>query len=132
AWVYFNKLPAGLALRVGRYKPRFGLLDETDTFQLPMFNRPRAIADYLGDGLSDNGAQLDFVVPTPGNINLKAYLSVGRGDMLGATTQNASSVPMTYLATLDFAHDVFETGSFEFGVSAAQGPSPYGGTELLI
>src|SRR6185437_16347873 len=25
AWVYFNKLPAGLALRVGRYKPRFGL-----------------------------------------------------------------------------------------------------------
>lgn len=131
AWLYFNKLPGDLAVKVGRFKPRFGLLDETDTFQLAMFDRPRALTNYLGDGLSDNGAQLDFVVPMPWNINLKAYLAVGRGDMLGAV-QTASSTALSYLGTLDFARDLFSTGSIEMGASVAQGPSPYGDSEVLV
>ena len=131
AWLYFNKLPGGLAVRAGKFKPRFGLLDERDTFQLPMYYRPRALSDYLGDGLNNTGAQLDFVVPTPGDINLKAYLSFGRGDALGAQ-QSSSSIPLVYLATLDYARDLFETGSLELGASAAQGPSPYGNYEVLL
>ncbi len=131
AWLLFNKLPGGVAIRAGRFKPKFGLLDETDTFQLPMLDRPQALSDYLGDGLSDDGMQLDYVIPMPWDINLKAYLSIGQGDMLGAN-QSSTASALSYLATLEVAQDVFETGSLVMGASFAQGPSPYGDSETLI
>ena len=128
AWLFFNKLPGGFGLTLGKFKPRFGLLDELDTFQLPMYNRPRAIANYIGDGLNDTGAQVDYVVPT---LNLKAFLTVGRGDMLGAS-QSDSTIPVVYMGTLAYAQDLFENGSLEFGASAAEGPSPYGDYQVLV
>ncbi|MDE2490019.1 MAG: hypothetical protein KGM24_04180 [Elusimicrobia bacterium] len=128
AWLYFDKLPWGLAARVGKFKPVFGLLDETDTFQLPMLDRPRAVADFLGDGLNATGAQLGFYVPNPWGWNLKADLAASRGDTLGSAR---ATTDLAYLATLDYSGDFLTAGSVEAGVSAAQGPSPYGRSEEL-
>ncbi len=128
AWLYFDKLPGGVGLRVGKFKPVFGLLDETDTFQLAMLDRPRALADYIGDGLNATGAQADFYVPNPWGMNLKADLAASRGDTLGATR---ATTDLTFLGTLEYSRDFMGSGSLQTGVSAAQGPSPYGDWETL-
>ena len=45
AFVSFNKLPYNIQVRAGQFRPVFGLLNETDTFQLPIVNRPRPSRD---------------------------------------------------------------------------------------
>jgi hypothetical protein len=129
AWVHFNKLPGDTAVRLGRFLPQFGLLDLMNTFQLPMYNRPNAIANYLSpDGLIGTGAEVNFYVPNPWDLNLKADLNAVRGDVLGGT----NNLDLAYLSTLDYSQDAFRTGSFETGVSVAQGPSPVGRSETLV
>ncbi len=129
AWLYFTKLPAGMAVRVGRFLPQFGLLDQMNTFQLATYNRPNAIADYIGsDGLNATGAEVNFYVPNPWDLNLKADFNAARGDMLGATQ---STSDLAYFGTLDYSQDLFTTGSLQLGASAAHAPSPFGGQETL-
>ena len=130
AWLYFHKLPAGINVRVGRFLPQFGLLDQTNTFQLATFNRPSAIGDYIGsDGMDASGAEVNFYVPNPWDLNLKADLNAVQGDVLGGST-NAGR--LAFLGTLDYSTDFLTNGSIEAGASAAQGPSPYGGAEVLV
>ncbi|MDE1975639.1 MAG: hypothetical protein KGI84_00080 [Elusimicrobia bacterium] len=130
AWVYFDQLPWGVDMRAGRFLPQFGLLDQQDTFQLAMLNRPSAIGDYIGSGGMDaSGAEADFYVPNPWNLNLKADLNAVEGDVLGGTAQKGE---LAYLGTLDYSGDFLTSGSIEAGASAAQGPSPYGLAETLV
>jgi len=129
AWIYFNKLPGGTAVRLGRFLPQFGLLDLMNTFQLPMLDRPNAIGQYVGsDGLNGTGMEFDAYVPNPWDWNLKFNLNAVRGDTLGGASEAAD---LTYLATLDYSRDFFTSGSLQSGVSVAQGPSPYGRSESL-
>ncbi|MHB2026699.1 MAG: hypothetical protein ACYCPQ_08715 [Elusimicrobiota bacterium] len=130
AWLYFHKLPMGIDVRVGRFLPQFGLLDQTNTFQLAMLNRPSAIADFIGsDGMDATGAEANFYIPNPWDLNLKADLNAVEGDVLGGPMNNGS---LAYLGTLDYSSDFLVNGSIESGVSAAQGPSPYGLSETLV
>ena len=128
AWLYFDKLPGGVGLRVGKFKPVFGLLDETDTFQLPMLNRPRAVADFLGDGLTATGVQAGAYVPNPWGWNLKATVAASRGDTFGSAQ---ATTDLSYLASLAYSGDFMTTGSLQAGLSAAAGPSPYGRSEEI-
>jgi hypothetical protein len=133
AWIYFDKVPLASAVRVGRFLPQFGLLDLLNTFQLPMLDRPSALGNYLGsDGLNGTGLEMDFFVPNPWGLNLKANLNAVRGDTfdmgLGSTV---NSLDLTYLSTLDYSQDFLTTGTLQAGVSVAQGPSPYGRSETL-
>ncbi|HVC09217.1 MAG TPA: hypothetical protein VNH15_04685 [Elusimicrobiota bacterium] len=130
AWLYFDKLPGDVNVRLGRFLPQFGLLDLTNTFQLAMLNRPSAIGDYIGsDGMDVSGAEANFYIPNPWELNLKADLNAVAGDALGGAAQKGA---LAYLATLDYSGDFLTTGSIEAGASAAQGPSPYGLAETLV
>jgi hypothetical protein len=129
AWIYFNKLPAGAAVRLGRYLPQFGLLDLTNTFQLAMLDRPNAIGNFIGsDGMNGTGMEFDAYIPNPWDWNLKLNANALEGDTLGGS---AASRDLAYLATLDYSRDLFTSGSLQAGVSAAQGPSPFGQSEAL-
>ena len=129
AWIYFNKLPGNTSVRAGRFLPRFGLLDLMNTFQLPMVDRPHAIGNYLSpDGLTSSGLEFNAYVPNPWDWNLKLNANIVRGDTLQGA---ADTTDLTYLATLDYSRDLFSSGSFESGVSVAQGPSPLGQSEIL-
>ena len=129
AWVYFKKLPLGSTARVGRFAPVFGLLDVQNTFQLAMNDRPYSIADYVGaGGMTATGAVLDDYIPNPWDLNVKANLTIARGDTLAGAP---STQDLTYLGTLDYSRDIFTSGSLQTGVSAAEAPSPFGGSETL-
>ena len=122
AWVHFNKLPGHASVRLGRFLPQFGLLDQLNTFQLPMVNRPASLGNYIGqDGLIVTGINGNFFIPNPWDLNLKADFNVVRGDTLQGPTQ---TLDLAYLATLDYSQDIFTSGSLESGLSVAQGPAP--------
>jgi hypothetical protein len=128
AWIFFNKLPGSTSARLGRFLPRFGLLDLQNTFQLPMVDRPNAIGQYLSpDGLVSTGAEGNAYISNPWDMNLKLNLNAVRGDALGG----ASDTDLTYLTTVDYSRDVFSSGSLESGVSVAQGPAPTGQSQTL-
>jgi len=130
AWLYFNKLPGNTSVRLGRFLPRFGLLDLMNTFQLPMLDRPNAIGNYLSpDGLISTGVEFNAYIPNPWDWNLKLNMNAVRGD----TFQGPSdTTDLAYLATVDYSQDLFTSGSMESGVSLAQGPSPFGRSETLV
>lgn len=129
AWLYFHKLPLGVDVRVGRFLPQFGLLDQTNTFQLSMFNRPSAIGDFIGsDGMDASGVEVNFFIPNPWDLNLKADFNAVQGDVLGGATRNGG---LAFLGTLDYSSDFLTNGSIQAGASAAQGPSPFGLSETL-
>jgi hypothetical protein len=95
-----------------------------------MVNRPNAIANYLSpDGLIGTGAELGFYIPNPWGLNLKTDLNVVGGNTLGGPNETQD---LTYLATIDYSQDAFGSGSMESGVSVAQGPSPFSGSETLV
>jgi len=130
AWIYFNKLPGSTSVRVGRFLPRFGLLDLMNTFQLPMLDRPSAIGNYLSpDGMIGTGAEFNAYIPNPWDWNLKFNMNAVRGDILAT---GSDTTDLAYLATIDYSRDAFTSGSFQSGVSVAQAPSPVGRSETLV
>jgi len=129
AWVYFNKLPGNTSIRVGRFIPKFGLIDSLNTFQLPMLDRPEAIGNYLSpDGLNGTGVEFNVYIPNPWDWNLKLNMNAVRGDTLNP---NYNGVDLAYLSTLDYSRDLLTSGSLQSGVSVAQAPSPLGLSETL-
>ena len=132
AFLTFNKLPYDLSLRAGQFRPEFGLLNETDTFQLPMLNRPNALAFYIGeDGLIEPGVNLKGYIPNPWDLALKADFNFVSG--INATAfnhHNGQNYDFAYIGTIDYSRDLFTTGALTTGASFAGGPGQGGATYM--
>ena len=132
AFLTFNKLPYDLSLRAGQFRPEFGLLNETDTFQLPMVNRPNALAFYLGeDGLVEPGVNLKGYIPNPWDLALKADFNVVSGiNPTAFDHHQGQNYDFAYIGSLDYSRDLFTTGALTAGASFAGGPGPGGATYM--
>ena len=132
AFLVFNKLPWDLSVRAGQYRPRFGLINETDTFQLPMIDRPQALAQYIGDdGFVTPGVNVTAYVPNPWDAALKADLNMVTGHNTQAFNHHAGQTfDFAYIGTLAYSRDIFRSSALSVGVSAAGGPGPGGQTYL--
>lgn len=128
AFLVFTKLPYGLTLRMGQYRPAFGLINALDTFQLPMVNRPQALARYIGeDGLVEPGVNLTSYVPNPWDADLKLDLNVLSGNNPLAFNRNqGQNFDFAYMGTLTYARELFSSGAMTGGLSLAGGPGPGG------
>jgi hypothetical protein len=133
AYVVFNKLPYDLTIRAGQFRPQFGLINQLDTFQLPMANRPMAIADYIGqDGLVEPGVEVNGYVPNPWDADIKADFNMLSGvNPVTYNHRNGENFDYLYIGSLRYARDLFNTGSMTTGVSFAGGPGQ-GGQAYLI
>jgi hypothetical protein len=132
AFLVFNKLPWDLTVRAGQFRPRFGLINETDTFQLPMVERPQALAQYIGgDGFVTPGVNVSGYVPNPWDADLKADVNMLTGHNTEAFNRNeGQTFDFLYMGSLAYSRDLFRTGALSTGVSAAGGPGPGGQTYL--
>ncbi len=111
--------PAGLKLKIGRFRPTFGRLNKIHTHDLPQPTRPRTLQTFLGeDGLIGDGADAEFFVPTPGDNNvLTAHLSIMNGGGTAVDAGNAGENP-AYLAHLGWFFDLGGGQDLELGGSA--------------
>lgn len=124
AFLVFNKLPYDLTLRAGQFRPRFGLINQLDTFQLPMVNRPQTLSNYLGDdGFVEPGVNLTTYVPNPWDLDLKADMNMLSG--VNATSfdhRGGQNYDFAYIGTLAYSRELFGTGALTAGASFAGGP----------
>jgi hypothetical protein len=134
AFLVFNKLPYGLNLRVGQYRTVFGLINGLDTFQLPMVNRPQAIAQYIGpDGFVTPGVDLSTYIPNPWEMDLKADLNIVSGQNTFAFDHlNGRTFDFAYIGSLMYSRELFTSGSLLGGFSMAGGPGADGGGESYL
>src|SRR5579863_2366475 len=126
AFMTFNKLPYDLSLRAGQFFPEFGLLNGIDTFQLPMLNRPNALAFFIGsDGLLEPGVNLKGYIPNPWELPIKADFNFVSGiNTTSFDHRQGRTYDFAYIGTLDYSRDLFTTGALTTGASFAGGPGP--------
>ena len=134
AFLVFNKLPWGLNLRIGQYRTVFGLINELDTFQLPMVNRPQAIAQYIGpDGFVTPGVDLSTYIPNPWEMDLKADLNIVSGqNTLAFDHRNGDTFDFAYIGSLMYSRELFTSGSLLGGFSMAGGPGANSGGQSYL
>lgn len=56
AYMEWVNLPLNLALKTGKYRTQFGVLNRWHAHGLPQVDRPRVLTQFLGEGLSGFGA----------------------------------------------------------------------------
>ncbi|HSR56535.1 MAG TPA: hypothetical protein VLL57_00020, partial [Candidatus Binataceae bacterium] len=124
AFLVFNKLPYDLTLRAGQFRPRFGLINQLDTFQLPMVNRPQTLSNYLGDdGFVEPGVNLTTYVPNPWDLDLKADMNMLSGvNARSFDHRGGQNYDFAYIGTLAYSRELFGTGALTAGASFAGGP----------
>jgi hypothetical protein len=128
AFFVFNKLPYNIQLRAGQFRPVFGLINETDTFQLPVVNRPNALAYYITqDGFVEPGVNLSAYVPNPWDAAIKLDANVLSGvNTLAFDRHQGQNFDYAYMGTLSYTRDLFASGFMTAGASMAGGPGPGG------
>jgi hypothetical protein len=132
AFLVFNRLPWGLTLRAGQFRPRFGLINELDSFQLPMVNRPQALARYIGDdGFVTPGVNVSAYIPNPWEADLKADLNMVSPDSTFAFNhRQGQTFDFAYIGSLIYSREMFTSGSLTGGLSLAGGPGAGGASYL--
>jgi hypothetical protein len=128
AFVVFNKLPYNLQVRAGQFRPVFGLLNATDTFQLPIVNRPNALANYITqDGFVEPGINVSTYIPNPWDAAIKLDANMLSGvNTLAFDRHQGQNFDYAYMGTLSYARDLFGSGYMTAGASMAGGPGPGG------
>jgi len=85
AWIEATALPAGLALRMGRFFSGIGYLNSQHSHAWDFVDQPLAYQAFLGNQYLDDGVQLRWVAPTDLYMELGAeYLRGDRYPVTGA------------------------------------------------
>ncbi|MBI5362469.1 MAG: hypothetical protein HZA53_04765 [Planctomycetes bacterium] len=111
--------PAGLKLKVGRFRPALGRLNTIHLHDLPQPSYPRAVQTMLGaEGFVADGVAGQFFLPSPGADDvLEAHLALLDGGNLPiAGGQSASQLGK--LARVQWFRDLAPGKDLAVGVSA--------------
>jgi hypothetical protein len=116
-------LPAGLQLRVGKFKEAVGRINLTHSHALPFIDMPNAYVNYFGEeGLNDEGASLSWLIP-----NQKFYQ-----ELVVQATSGASESPsfmrgesnrLIYLGHLRNFFTLNDNATLELGLTGISGPN---------
>jgi hypothetical protein len=74
-----TSLPWNLELKAGRFFGEFGRLGYIHDHELPVVNRPLALAQYIGGESRTDGAQLNWLLPTDHYVSLTTGLGTQFG-----------------------------------------------------
>ncbi|MGH7948595.1 MAG: hypothetical protein ACREQF_05175 [Candidatus Binataceae bacterium] len=138
AYLLFDKhpllqaLPLNIGVKVGQFRPRFGLINQMETFALPMVNRPNALANFIGnEGLIEPGIDLSTYIPNPwdADLRLDANMLAGVNDV-SWNHRDGQNFDFAYIASLTYSRDLFDSSSMTTGLSFAEGPGG-GGAAFL-
>jgi hypothetical protein len=114
-----RSLPAGLALRLGKFFLPFGKHVPLHTHQFPFVEAPVAIQTFLGDhGLTEVGARMDATVPLPWYSNLAGYGVNGDAEIFDAENRD-----LAFGGRWSNLWDLTSAATVELGGSFLRGPA---------
>ena len=92
AFVDATGLPAGMALRLGRFFSNIGYLNSHHAHSDKFFDRPLPYQAFLGNQYGDDGVQLRWVAPTDLFIEVGAELFRGQNYPSGGAANSGAGV----------------------------------------
>ena len=114
AYVNTLALPAGLALKLGRFFSDIGYQNRVHAHAWDFVDRPLAYRALLANGLRDDGAQLRWVAPTDLFVELGVEALRGQGFPGGGEERDGVN---STAAFLHLGGDVGDGGSWRLGLS---------------
>jgi hypothetical protein len=111
-------LPAGLALRLGKFYLPFGKHAPLHTHRFPFVEAPVAVSSFLGEhGLTEAGVQAGVTVPLPWYSDLSLYGVDGRSEPFDADDRD-----LVFGGRWTNLWDLSDATTLELGGSAFRGP----------
>jgi hypothetical protein len=114
AWVETLSLPAGLAIRMGRFFSGIGYLNERHFHSWDFADQPLVYQTFLGNQYIDDGLQFRWLAPSDFYLELKGEIL--RGDRYPAGGASNSGIGSTTLS-VKTGGDVGFSNSWLFGLS---------------
>ena len=116
-----DSAPAGLKLKVGRFRPAFGRFNQIHLHDLPQTAYPRSLDSFLGaEGLIRDGIAGQFFLPAPGETQtLESSLGVFNGGGTPFAPDEAQS-NLTILGNLKWFADLGRGRNLALGLSGLQ------------
>lgn len=115
-------LPYRLQLKAGKFKEAVGRINPVHAHSLPFIDMPNAYVNYFGDGLSDEGVSLSWLLP-----NKKFYqefiVQATSGREESPSFKQSEGNRFLYLAHLKNFFTINENSTFEFGLTGISGPN---------
>ncbi|MBD3336089.1 MAG: hypothetical protein GF355_11300 [Candidatus Eisenbacteria bacterium] len=131
AYIDGRNLPAGFALRLGKFYLPFGKHAPLHTHQFPFVHAPVAVRSFLGDhGLTESGGLLAHRLPVPWYSDLMLYGVDGRAEIFDAGNRD-----LAVGGRFKNLWDLTPNATLELSGSALHGPDgghPGSGNDLRI
>jgi hypothetical protein len=120
-----TSLPWNLELKAGRFFAEFGKLSYIHDHELPFVNRPLALNQYIGGESRTDGAQLNWLLPTPHYISLTTGFGAGFGGDSPLNNPGAYRAlsGFNYYGRLSTYFDLTPNVQLETGISGLINPS---------
>ena len=120
-----TSLPWNLTAKGGRFLADFGRFPKIHEHELPFVNQPLSIERMVGGETRADGAELNYLFPTPFFLRatLGGYNEIGEENQQVDNRQSRSWSRFTYLGRLNTYFDLSDNHSIELGTSMAYTPS---------
>lgn len=119
-WILYNGLPGGLELKAGKFRQRFGPLNQQHLHALPQSEYPLALATYFGEeGLAQTGLAFSWLLPRPWASANEIVLEVTDGESEAFGGEDFER--LVALGRIKNYWDLSAATYFEWGLSAATG-----------
>jgi hypothetical protein len=116
---FLDEAPAGLKLKVGRFRPSFGRFNTIHLHDLPEVSYPRALQNFLGpEGFIADGVSGEFFLPSPSDKDtLDATIQVISGGNIAVDPSSQLS-DVAGVGHVKWFRDLAPGHDLELGVSA--------------
>jgi hypothetical protein len=115
-------LPAGLQVRLGKFRNQFGKFNVTHEGETPFADRPLAAVAFLGgEGLSSAGGELSWLVPLPVFVQLTGEVE-RPPDESPTFAAGRKRGDLLYVGRANMYADLSEAWNLTLGGSIASGP----------
>lgn len=132
AFITILSLPFSTQLKAGKFRSKFGKINETHPHAYNFINIPLLYNNFLGaEGLIDEGASLSWLVPN-GAFFQELTLQVTSGPLESTSFARAENNRLLYLAHLKNLFDLNDNTTLELGFTGLTGSNNSNGDATHI
>lgn len=126
AYVTLLSLPFSTQIKAGKFRSKFGKINETHPHAYNFVDVPLMYSNFLGqEGLNDEGISLSWLVPN-GTFFQELTLQVTSGPSDNVSFMRANDNRLLYLAHLKNFFDLNDNTTLELGLTGLTGPNDSG------
>ncbi|RMF67648.1 MAG: hypothetical protein D6743_04585 [Calditrichaeota bacterium] len=123
AYVTLLSLPFSTQLKAGKFRSRFGKINETHPHAYNFINTPLMYTNFLGaDGLNDEGISINWLLPNAAFFQELTF-QVTSGPLESSGFARAEDNHLLYLGHLRNLFDLNENTTLELGFTGLVGPN---------